>query len=48
MVVVLRPETGWKFWAAINYGWESVELYQKWARAPAWDGSQWAAPFSIP
>jgi hypothetical protein len=34
LVVVLRPETGWKFWAAINYGWESLEFYQKWAGAP--------------
>jgi hypothetical protein len=43
MVVVLRPETGWKFWAAINYGWESIEFYQKWAGAPSWDRALWRA-----
>jgi hypothetical protein len=48
MVVVLRPETGWKFWAAINYGWESIEFYQKWAGAPSWDRALWAAPFLDP
>jgi hypothetical protein len=40
MVVVLRPETGWKFWAVINYGWESVKFYKKWAGAPASDRSE--------
>jgi hypothetical protein len=35
VVAVLRPSTGRKkFWATINYGWESVEFYQKWAGAP--------------
>ena len=48
MIVVLRPETGWKFWATINYGWENVEFYQKWAGAPAWDRFQWAGPFLDP
>jgi len=48
MVVVLRPETGWKFWAAINYGWESIEFYQKWAAAPSWDRALWAGPFLDP
>jgi hypothetical protein len=48
MVVVLRPETGWKFWAAINFGWESVEFYQKWAGAPAWDRALWAGAFLDP
>jgi hypothetical protein len=48
MVVVLRPETGWKFWAAINYGWETVEFYQKWAGAPAWDRALWAGAFLDP
>jgi hypothetical protein len=48
MIVVLRPETGWKFWAAINYGWESVEFYQKWARAPAEDRSEWQGPILDP
>jgi hypothetical protein len=48
MVVVLRPETGGKFWAAINYGWESVEFYQKWAGAPASDRSPWQGPVLDP
>ncbi len=49
MVVVLRPETGWtRFWAAINYGWESREFYQKWAGAPAWDRNSWQGPFLDP
>lgn len=44
VVVVLRPETGWEFWAVINYGWESVEFYKKWARALASDRSEWQGP----
>jgi len=48
MVVVLRPETGWKFWAAINYGWESVEFYRRWAGAPASDRSPWRGPVLDP
>ncbi len=49
MVVVLRPETGWnKFWATINYGWESLGFYQKWARAPASDRLLWQGPFLDP
>jgi hypothetical protein len=44
VVVVLRPETGWKFWAVINYGWESVQFYKKWAGAPASDRSAWQGP----
>ena len=44
MVVVLRPETGWKFWAVINYGWESVKFYKKWARSSASDRSEWQGP----
>jgi hypothetical protein len=44
VVVVLRPETGWKFWAVINYGWESVKFYKKWAGAPASDRSEWQGP----
>ena len=48
LVVVLRPETGWKFWAAINYGWESVEFYQKWAGAPTSDRYGWTGPFLDP
>jgi hypothetical protein len=48
MVVVLRPETGWKFWAAINYGWESVEFYRRWAGAPPSDDSPWQGPVLDP
>ena len=49
MVVVLRPETGWqRFWATINYGWESREFYQRWAKAPGWDESEWQGPFLDP
>jgi len=49
MVVVLRPETGWKqFWATINYGWESREFYLQWAGAPGWDESEWQGPFLDP
>lgn len=48
MVAVLRPETGWKFWATINYGWESVEFYQKWSGAPAQDRFLWQGPFLDP
>lgn len=49
MVVVLRPETGTdKLWATINYGWESVEFYQQWAGAPAWDRALWQGPFLDP
>ncbi len=49
MVVVLRPDTGRKkSWATINYGWESVEFYQQWAQAPAWDRCGWQGPFLDP
>jgi hypothetical protein len=48
MVVVLRPETGWKQWATINYGWESLDFYQKWAGAPPQDTFQWQGPFLDP
>ena len=49
MVVVLRPETGWRrFWATINYGWESREFYQRWAQAPGGDESEWQGPFLDP
>ena len=44
VVTVLRPETGWKSWAVINYGWESVKFYKKWAGAPAGDRSEWQGP----
>ena len=46
MVVVLRPETGWKFWAAINYGWESVDFYQKWAELPGLGSARMAGALS--
>lgn len=26
VILVLRPQTGWKPWAVINYGWESEEF----------------------
>jgi hypothetical protein len=49
MVVVLRPDTGWnQFWATINYGWESLEFYRKWAGAPGWDRGSWQGPFLDP
>jgi hypothetical protein len=49
MVVVLRPETGWqRFWATINYGWESREFYQRWAKAPQGDESEWQGPLLDP
>lgn len=49
MIVVLRPGTGWKqSWATINYGWESVEFYQHWAKAPTWDRFLWQGPFLDP
>lgn len=44
VIMVLRPQTGWKPWAVINYGWESVEFYKKWAKAPASDRSEWQGP----
>lgn len=49
MVVVLRPQTGWKqFWATINYGWESREFYLQWAGAPKGDQGPWEGPFLDP
>jgi|GEM_PF-403565 len=49
MVVVLRPDTGWKqFWATINYGWESREFYRQWAGAPHGDRGPWQGPFLDP
>lgn len=30
LIVVWTPATGNRAWATINYGWESVEFYQKW------------------
>jgi hypothetical protein len=48
MIFVLRPDTEWKVWATINYGWESLEFYQRWAGAPDWDREQWQGPFLDP
>lgn len=30
LINVMNPATGSKIWATINYGWESVEFYEKW------------------
>jgi hypothetical protein len=48
MVAVLRPDTRWKFWATINYGWESLEFYHQWASAPPGDQDDWQGPFLDP
>jgi hypothetical protein len=49
MVLVVRPETGWKkIWATLNYGWESEEFYQRWAKAPPEDQFHWQGPFLDP
>jgi hypothetical protein len=32
LIQVMRPETGDKVWATINYGWEDKSFYDKWAR----------------
>ena len=29
---VIRPDTGDKVWATINFGWETPEYYRKWSR----------------
>ena len=29
---VIRPDTGEKVWATINFGWETPEYYHKWSR----------------
>ena len=29
---VIRPDTGEKVWATINFGWETPEYYRTWAR----------------
>jgi hypothetical protein len=48
MVFVLRPDTGWKPWATINYGWESLDFYQKWAPSSPPDPVHWQGPFLDP
>jgi hypothetical protein len=30
LVDVITPESGSRIWATINYGWESLEFYEKW------------------
>lgn len=30
LINVVTPTTGPKIWATINYGWESLEFYEKW------------------
>ena len=48
-VVVLRPHTGWKYWATISYGWESLDFYQQWASAPTpLDPLEWQGPYLEP
>ncbi len=32
IINVVTPTTGSKVWATINYGWESLEFYEKWMR----------------
>ena len=32
VIDVIAPTTGPKIWATINYGWESLEFYEKWIR----------------
>ena len=32
IIDVITPTTGSKIWATINYGWESLEFYEKWIR----------------
>jgi len=29
---VIRPDTGTRVWASINFGWESPAFYQQWSR----------------
>jgi hypothetical protein len=48
-IAVLRPHTGWKFWATISYGWESLAFYQKWSKSPEpLDPSEWKGPYLDP
>jgi hypothetical protein len=48
-IAVLRPHTGWKFWATISYGWESLAFYEKWSRAPKpLDPREWKGPYLDP
>jgi hypothetical protein len=48
-IVVLRPHTGWKVWATLSYGWESLDFYQKWSSAPGpLDPAPMAGPYLDP
>jgi len=48
-IFVLRPHTGWKVWATLSYGWESLDFYQKWASAPdPLDPLEWQGPYLDP
>jgi hypothetical protein len=48
-IVVLRPQTGWKVWATLSYGWESLDFYQKWANTPdPLDPLEWQGPYLDP
>lgn len=48
-IVVLRPHTGWKVWATLSYGWESLDFYQKWANTPdPLDPLEWQGPYLDP
>jgi hypothetical protein len=48
MIDVLRPETGWsKIWAAISYGWESLDFYRKWG-GPGNDPIEMKGPYLDP
>jgi hypothetical protein len=35
VINVMSPATGSKVWATINYGWESLEFYEKWMQNKA-------------
>jgi hypothetical protein len=48
-ILVLRPHTGWKIWASISYGWESMDFYQKWAdTSDPLDPLEWRGPYLDP
>jgi hypothetical protein len=48
-ILVLRPHTGWKVWASISYGWESMDFYQKWAHtSDLLDPLEWQGPYLDP
>ena len=48
-ILVLRPHTGWKVWAQISYGWESMDFYQKWSHtSDPLDPLEWQGPYLDP